>query len=120
MKNMIRLKLAGPLGALLLAGCAAHPDPIVDMQGVDSAMYQQDLNDCQGYGDQIDTATGVTKGVAAGGAVGAATGAISGHTAEGAGYGAIAGGARSAQLNEREKQRVVKNCMHGRGYRVLN
>jgi hypothetical protein len=116
MRNTLPLHLA----ALLLAGCAAHPDPIVDMQGVDSAMYEQDLDDCQGYGDQIDPATGVTKGVAAGGTVGAATGAISGHTAKGAGYGAIAGGARSAQLNEREKQQVVKNCMRGRGYRVLN
>lgn len=67
MNNTIRLTLAGPLGAALLAGCAAHPDPIVDMQGVDSAAYQQDLYDCQGYGEQIDTATGVTKGVAAGG-----------------------------------------------------
>ena len=40
--------------------------------------------------------------------------------AVGAGYGAIGGGTRSALYNQREKERVVKNCLRGRGYRVLN
>jgi hypothetical protein len=106
--------------ALLLAGCAANPDPIVDMQGVDPVRYQQDLADCKTYKDQIRTEVGVAKGAAGGAAVGGAIGAITGDAAQGAGVGAVAGGAESARLNEREKQRVVKNCMRGRGYRVLN
>jgi len=100
--------------------CAANPDPIVDMRGVDPVLYQQDLADCKVYTRQIQTEVGVAKGAAGGAAVGGAVGAISGDTAKGAGIGAVAGGAKSAQLNEREKQQVVKNCLRGRGYRVLN
>jgi len=110
-----------PLFALaLVAGCAAHPGPIVDMKGVSVADYERDLAECEGYADQIRTSAGVVRGAAAGAAVGAATGAIVGNTGKGAGLGAVSGGAESARLNEREKQRVVKNCMRGRGYRVLN
>ena len=105
---------------LLLAGCAANPDPIVDTRGVNMAQYEKDLADCKTYRQQIPTEAGVAKGAGAGAVVGAATGAIGGDVAKGAGYGAIAGSAKSAQLNEREKQRVVKNCMRYRGYRVLN
>lgn len=106
--------------ALCLAGCAANPDPIVDMRGVDPVLYEQDLADCRTYTREIQTEVGVAKGAAGGAAVGGAIGAIGGETGRGAGIGAVAGSAKSAQLNEREKQRVVKNCMRGRGYRVLN
>ena len=54
------------------------------------------------------------------GAVGAASGAILGDAGTGAGLGAIGGAARSAQIGDREKTRVVHNCLRGRGYRVLN
>lgn len=103
-----------------VCGCAAHPEPIIDMQGVDRVRYEKDMEDCTAYGEQIRIEEGAVKGAAAGAAVGAATGAISGDTARGAGYGAVIGTAESARLNDREKQQVVKNCMRGRGYRVLN
>ena len=104
----------------LISGCAANPDPIIDMQGVDPVRYERDLAECKTYKDQIRTETGAAKGAAGGAAVGGAIGAITGDAAKGAGVGAVAGGAKSVQLNEREKQQVVKNCMRGRGYRVLN
>lgn len=47
---MLRLLTNGVLvgGLCLLAGCAGRRgDPIVDMQGVDPAKYQQDLADCR-------------------------------------------------------------------------
>ena len=106
--------------ALSLTACAANPDPIVDMKGVDPVMYEADLADCKAYSREIRTEAGVAKGAAGGAVVGGAIGAIGGDTGQGAGIGAVAGGAKSAQMNEREKQRVVKNCMRGRGYRVLN
>ena len=106
--------------ALCAAACAAHPDPIVDMTGVDPVLYEQDLQDCKQISRQIRTEVGVAKGAAGGAAVGGAIGAIGGDTTKGAGVGAVAGGAKSAQLNEREKQQVVKNCMRQRGYKVLN
>jgi hypothetical protein len=101
-------------------GCAAHPEPIIDTQGVDMVRYEDDMEDCATYGQQIQIEQGVAKGAAAGAVVGTATGAISGNAGSGAGYGAIFGAAESARLNDRQKQRVVKNCMRGRGYRVLN
>ena len=106
--------------AALLAGCLSHPEPIIDTQGVNVAQLEQDLADCEGYGDQVRIERGVAKGTVAGGAVGAATGAVFGDAGRGAAAGAIGGGARSAQIGEREKSRVVKNCMRWRGYRVLN
>jgi outer membrane lipoprotein SlyB len=115
MKNPIKFA-----AVLLITGCAAHPDPIIDTKGVNMALYEQDLEECAAYSEQIHTEEGVIKGAAAGAAIGTATGAISGHPAEGAGYGAIAGGTESARLNEREKQQVVKNCLRYRGYKVLN
>ncbi len=106
--------------SIAVASCTAHPEPIIDTKGVDMVRYESDMADCEAYGDQIQIEKGVAKGAAAGAAIGTATGAISGHAGEGAGYGAIYGAADSARLNDREKQRVVKNCMRGRGYRVLN
>ncbi|MDJ0929035.1 MAG: glycine zipper family protein [Gammaproteobacteria bacterium] len=108
------------VATLGLAACYGTPGPIIDTQGVNMAQYEQDLADCEVYRDEVNTAAGVAKGTAAGAAVGGATGAITGRPGEAAGVGAIWGGARSAQLNDREKDRVVKNCLRGRGYRVLN
>jgi hypothetical protein len=112
--------LAGALVLAALAGCSSHPGPIVDTKGVNMAHYEADLADCEGYADQVRIEKGVAKGTVAGAAVGGATGAVVGDAAEGAGVGAITGAARSAQIGEREKSRVVKNCLRGRGYKVLN
>ena len=106
----------------VLAGCAAHPDPIIDTKGVDPDMLAQDWDECEAFTEEIDVATGVGKGAALGTAVGAATGAVSNRREgdEAAGLGAIYGGTRSGLDADREKQKVFKNCMRGRGYRVLN
>lgn len=108
------------IAAAVLSGCAAHPGPIVDMKGVSQADYERDLAECERYAAQINPAAGVARGAAAGAAVGAAAGAVVGNPGRGAGLGAVSGGAESARLNDRERRRVVKNCMRGRGYRVLN
>ena len=108
------------LGLLLPVGCLSHPEPLIDTQGVNMAQLEQDLETCEDFGDQVRIEKGVAKGTVAGGAVGAASGAILGDAGTGAALGAIGGGARSAQIGEREKSKVVKNCMRWRGYRVLN
>lgn len=111
------------IGGLVLAGltgCAAHPEPIVDTKGVDMSAYETDLAECSVYADQIQTEKGVAKGAAGGAVVGAATGAISGNPAEGAGYGSIWGATRSGLDADEAKQMVVKRCLRGRGYKVLN
>ena len=105
---------------LFIAACASHPDPIIDTKSANMAFYEEDLAECEAYGDLVRIEVGVAKGTVAGGAVGAASGAILGDVATGAGLGAIGGAARSAQIGAYETARVVKNCMRGRGYRVLN
>ena len=103
-----------------LAGCAAHPDPIVDMKGVDPERLARDQAECEEYAEQIVIGEGVAKGSAVGAAVGAAAGAINGDVGRGAANGALYGGTRSGLGADRDRQKVVKNCLRGRGYRVLN
>ena len=117
---MLERKLIILFLAAALAGCAAHPDPIVDTKGVDSEKFAQDWDECEKYTEQILISQGVAKGSTAGAVVGAVGGAIDGDTGEGAAYGALYGGTRSGLNADREKQRVFKRCLAGRGYRVLN
>lgn len=105
---------------VLLAGCAAHPDPIVDMRGVDQEAFARDWQECEVYSEEVIIAQGVAKGSATGAAVGAIAGAINGEVGEAAATGALYGGTRSGLDADRDKQRVFKRCLSGRGYRVLN
>ncbi len=118
----IAATLAVALTVAMVAGCAAHPDPIIDTKGVDPDRLAQDWDECEVYTEEIIIAQGVGKGAAVGAAVGAATGAVSNRREvdEAAGLGAIYGGTRSGLDADRQKQQVFKNCMRGRGYRVLN
>ena len=106
--------------AMSAAGCAAHPDPIIDMKGVDPEALAEDWEECEAYTDEIIMAAGVARGSTAGAAVGAVAGAINGDVGRGAANGALYGGTRSGLDADREKQRVFKRCLAGRGYRVLN
>ena len=114
------LLLASLATTVLLGGCAAHPDPIIDMKGVNEEQLARDWEDCESYTEQIRIEKGTAKGAAGGAVIGAATGAIGGDAAEGAGYGAIYGATRSGLDADWDKQNVFKRCLRGRGYRVLN
>lgn len=103
-----------------LAACAAHPDPIIDRQGVDPDVYAKDWSECESYSEEVVIAQGVAKGGATGAVVGAIGGAIDGDAGKGAAAGGLYGGTRSGLDADREKQKVFKRCMRGRGYRVLN
>jgi len=109
---------------LLLAGCRATDDrPIVDMQGVNVAQYSNDLTECRTYADDVragrEAVGGAVGGAVVGGAIGAAIG--NSDTAQrAAGAGAVAGAARGASGAIREREMVIRNCLRGRGYRVLN
>ena len=35
--------------AMLAAGCAAHPDPIIDTKGVDPQRLAEDWEECEAY-----------------------------------------------------------------------
>ncbi len=106
--------------AVIVAGCAANPEPIIDTKGVDPELYARDMAECEVYTEEVVIAAGAAKGTAAGAAVGAATGAVTGDVGRSAALGGIYGGTRSALDADRDQQRIWKNCMRGRGYRVLN
>jgi outer membrane lipoprotein SlyB len=111
---------------LLITSCATYR-PIVDMQGVNYSRYEQDLAECQSYAKQVDvageTATATIIGGAFGAALGLAVGAILGDPGGGAAIGAVIGGgsglAEGAASGAGGQMNVIRNCMTGRGYRVL-
>lgn len=107
----------------LVACRGLRDEPIVDLQGVNMTQYNLDLAACQQYAEQVEPGRDAARGAVAGAAVGGAVGAIVGNsdTAQrGAGVGAVAGGARGAARGVREQERVLRRCLAGRGYRVLN
>jgi hypothetical protein len=106
--------------AAAVVGCAAHPDPIVDMKGVNPDLLAQDWQDCESYTEQITIAQGVAKGAGAGAGVGAIGGVINGDVGRAAANGALIGATHSGLDADRDKQMVFKRCLRGRGYRVLN
>lgn len=111
------------VAGLSISACASHPEPIIDMQGVDRQQFAEDWSECETYAKEVDVKEGVAKGAGVGAAIGAAAGAIGGNShdvSEGAAYGGLYGGTRSGLQGSREQQLVFKRCMRGRGYRVLN
>lgn len=111
-----------------MTGCAGNrtfvDEPIIDRKGVDLSRYYADKAECEVYANEVRTGEKVARGAIGGAVVGGAIGAIvnrGGNSAErGAGVGAVTGGVRGAQEGVRETERVVKQCLRGRGYKVLN
>lgn len=111
----------------LLVACASHNTQsggiIIDKKGVNMAAYQDDLHECQSYAEEISVAQKTGTKAAGGAVLGGAMGAIWGNSetaAKGAGAGGLLGGVKGFSQASREKQQIVKRCLRGRGYRVLN
>mgnify|MGYP001233658284 CR=1 FL=1 len=111
-----------------LSGCASYR-PIVDQQTVFSqAQYERDLRECQQYADQISPGQAALVGAG----IGAGIGAIAGFTvgvifnvnpgelaAAGAALGGLEGATRGGAGAGLSQIEVIKRCMTGRGYGVL-
>ena len=128
MKNSRVNKILLAMALLSLVGCAntgADVRPIVDTQGVNQAQYERDLADCQNLAHQqsgagesaAKTAVG---GAAVGGLIGLVKGGNGTRIAQSAGVGAVIGGATGAYSGNKSQETIVKRCLTGRGYRVLN
>lgn len=119
---MIRLLpgCAACLSVSLITGCVAHPEPIVDLKGINPEVFEQDLEECRAYAEQVSIVEASARGAVVGAVIGAAAGAIGGDAGSGAGYGGIYGAANTGLNAEREKSLVFARCLEGRGYRVLN
>jgi hypothetical protein len=115
---------------LFTSGCAngyggygAPKQIIIDTQGVDMSGYHQDLADCENYARQIDVGAETRESVVEGAVVGGVIGAVLGNheTAErSAGAGAVLGGVKGNKRARYEQERIVRRCLRGRGYKVLN
>jgi uncharacterized protein YcfJ len=113
------------LAPVLLAGCAAAPAErvIVDTKGIDPAEYRRDLAECTDYAEQVDTSGRALGGAAAGATLWGVLGAILGDSdtaKRGAGAGGVVGGVKGAKSGYDEKTTIIRRCLSGRGYRVLN
>ncbi|PCJ28504.1 MAG: glycine zipper family protein [SAR86 cluster bacterium] len=113
---------------LTLYNCASIEEltgnrPIIDTQGINISQYNSDLLQCQAYADEVQLTQKATSGAISGAAVGAVFGAVLGNSntaKRGAGVGAVGGGAKGVSEGFRERDLVIKRCLSGRGYRVLN
>lgn len=109
---------------LLMAACAnsgADTRPIVDRPGPN---YEKDLAACQALAKQKDYASGETAtNTAVGAGLGALIGGVTGDWAGagiGAGVGAAGGLGKSAIDTQNARGNIVKRCMSGRGYNVVD
>ncbi len=114
---------------LVLAGCSSNPQTqatsgvIIDTKGLDMSTYYQDLHECRNFAAQVNVGGQVVEKTITGALIGGAVGAIAGDSdaaKRAAGVGGLLGVVKGSGQASREKQRVLKNCLKGRGYRVLN
>lgn len=109
---------------LLLLACTTTDEIIIDKKGVNMSAYAADKAECETYSDEVRTGEKVARGAGSGAVLGGVVGVITGDSSEaavqGAGVGAVTGGTRGAIEGNRSEVQVVKRCLRGRGYRVLN
>ena len=127
MKKKIKIWLLSTL--LVIAGCTSNPKAqptggiIIDNKGVDMPTYYQDLHECRNFAAQINIGGPVVEKTITGALIGGAVGAITGDSGtakRAAGVGGLLGAVKGSGQVRSEKQKVLKNCLRGRGYRVLN
>ena len=96
---------------------------IIDTRGVDESVFKKDYSECSDFAKNIDLTERTLKQGGVAGATGAAVGAIIGgeEAAKKIGGSAAVLNAVEANLDGRNEQaKIIKNCLRGRGYKVLN
>ena len=123
-----KLKFASTFMVTLLVACSSMGSnyvPVVDRKGIDENQYQQDLAECQNLSTEAEGSGSSGAKKAAGGlAVGALLGLVGGgnstNIAQAAGIGGVIGGASGLYSGNADKQNIIRRCLSGRGYKVLN
>ena len=111
-----------------IVGCVSKrpfvDEPIIDRKGVDMSRYFVDKAECEAYAEEVRTGEKIARGAAGGAIVGSAIGAVidrePNSAQRGAGVGIVTGGVRGAREGVYESERVIRQCLRGRGYKVLN
>ena len=96
---------------------------VIDTRGVDMEVYRNDFLDCASFSKNIDVTERTIEEGALGGVTGAAVGVIIGGKEGAKKIGGSAGilSAVEGNIEARYKQsKIIKNCLRGRGYKVLN
>lgn len=107
----------------LMTGCAtrgANFAPMVDGKGRDGGDIATNTAECQAYAQQQ---AGAGTGAVAGAIIGAlfmAALAPRGYRNNWAGSGALVGGASGAVGANESQEAIVRRCLQGRGFSVLN
>ena len=111
-----------PVLGISLAACSDDPEPFI-VDGPKSARFNSDLAECEQLSLQREGDKGAaTGGAIVGGLIGGAE-ADDGDALEGALVGAVIGGvvgsAEGNSKTEEQRNRIVFNCMRGRGHNVV-
>ena len=106
--------------SLSVLSCAGNA-PVIDTKGIDMSNYKVELSECTQYAEQISMGEEAAIGAGLGAAFAWAVSAVAGgDTDTSAAVGAVTGGAAGMGDAAQEKSTIIKNCLRGRGYRVLN
>ena len=120
--------VAALLFATMITGCAntgANYRPLVDLQGRSEAQYQTDMRQCQEYASKVMGAgESAAVGAVAGAAIGAVIAGLFGGGRQSRNdssmYGALVGAGSGGVSAEEEQRTIIRRCLAGRGYNVLN
>lgn len=125
------LKLISIIAAAALAtGCASNPHARTGHSGFELLVdrpgdnYKLDNEQCNAYARQVagaaeQAASGAVAGAIVGALFAAAVGANGYRNESAMAYG-LAGGLGGAVSGDRDQRSVVRKCLQGRGYTVLN
>ena len=106
-----------------MVGCATRGvnyEPLVDLKGKSTSQFGQDLGECKAYAQQAnDAASTAVAGAIVVGLL-AAFLATRGDRNYYAGRGAVLGGAAGGAHAVDTQETIIKKCLAGRGYNVLN
>lgn len=110
----------------IFVGCAntgAQYRPIVDLKTRDANAYEKDLRECQSYATQTaDAGQSAAAGAVAGALIGGLLAAAAGSRYDQGGsarVGAISGAIGAGAQGEKDQREIIRRCLAGRGYQVL-
>lgn len=93
------------LSVLLLSACAPAYKPLVDMRGIDPADFKQDLAECRSYAAQRIPYN---------------SNALALETPDEIAYDSQYGGIPPTKESIKREKRIIRRCLRGRGYNVLD
>lgn len=126
MKKLCAVIFMGLLSGCAVEGYQSGTRVVVDWSQIDdNNRYYQDLTQCRALSEEVpgagqSAAAGAVGGALFGALVGALIGDAGDFALHGAGLGAVSGAAGGAGHGAMNRDLVIKNCLRGRGYNVLN